>query len=199
MISCKKVVSGFFLLLAPFSAFFIASCWAVPAQVLLIRHAEKPSSGDDLSQQGYERAQAYVNYFETNPTVTRYGTPVAIYAMAQSNEDTSLRSIETVTPLAEALGLSVLANYAKDDVEALANEILSAPAYDGKMVLICWEHKMLDKIAAQLGVNPEPASYPGDAFNWVWEIDFSNNVVSNFKEFQADILPSDGPNASEAF
>jgi hypothetical protein len=33
------------------------------AVILIIRHAEKPDSGDGLSADGEERAKAYVNYF----------------------------------------------------------------------------------------------------------------------------------------
>ena len=183
--------------LGPFVFFLLASgCWAAPAQVLMIRHAEKPDSGDHLSPQGYQRAQAYVHYFESAPAVTRYGTPVAIYAMGQASANTSLRAIETVTPLANALGLTLHEAYTKKEVEGLVNEIMSTPAYDGKMVLICWEHKVLSEIAGQFGVSPVPDSYPGSDFNWVWEIDFAGGQVSNFKEFRADILPSDHPGAA---
>jgi hypothetical protein len=60
------------------------AAWATPAQVLIIRHAEKGASGKDLSSAGDARAQALVGFFENNPEVTQYGTPAAIYAM--SNE-----------------------------------------------------------------------------------------------------------------
>jgi hypothetical protein len=184
-------------LIAVFFTFFgiISSSWATPAQVLLIRHGEKPSTGDDLSPQGQQRAQAYVHYFETNPEVLEYGTPVAIYAMKAStgsdDTDFSYRPVETVTPLAQALGLQVQANYEKDDIQPLVSEIMSNPAYEGKMVLICWEHKVIVDIAAQFGVSPTPETWSGSVYDQVWEIDFSGNQVSNFREFSEHLMPWD--------
>jgi hypothetical protein len=184
-------------LTAVFFTFFgiISSSWATPAQVLLIRHGEKPSTGDDLSPQGQQRAQAYVHYFETNPEVLEYGTPVAIYAMKAStgsdDADFSYRPVETVTPLAQALGLQVQANYEKDDIQPLVSEIMSNPAYEGKMVLICWEHKVIVDIAAQFGVSPTPETWSGSVYDQVWEIDFSGNQVSNFREFSEHLMPWD--------
>jgi hypothetical protein len=188
-----------FAFFAVFLTFFgiVSSSWATPAQVLIIRHAEKPDSGDNLSPQGVARAKAYVEYFQTNPAVLQYGTPVAIYAMQASSSDggqdsdLSLRPVETVTPLAQALGLQVQSQFQKDDVQGLVNDILSNADYDGKMVLICWEHKVIQTIAVQFGVTPTPDAWPGSVFDQVWEIDFSGNQVSNFTEFQEHLMPWD--------
>ncbi|MDR3606405.1 MAG: histidine phosphatase family protein [Oligoflexia bacterium] len=159
--------------------------WATPAQVLIIRHGEKPDSGSGLSDLGQERAQALVSYFENDTQVTRFGTPAAIYAMAPTNGDTAgLRPVLTVTPLAQALGLSILDSYAQKDVQPLAQDILSKPEYDGKMVLICWEHHMIPAIAAALGVQPQPDAWGKDVYDQVWEIDFTNGQVSNFQQYQ---------------
>lgn len=180
-----------------------SSAWATPAQVLIIRHGEKPATGNDLSPQGYQRAQAYVNYFQTNPAVLDYGTPVAIYAMKPADpndpdysdnsdtEDSSNRPIETVTPLAQALGLELHDQYTRKQIPALVNDIMSNPDYDGRMVLICWEHKVINDIAAQFGVNPEPDKWSDDVYDQVWEINFSGDQVSNFKEFSEHLMPWD--------
>ncbi len=170
---------------------------AAPAQVLIIRHGEKPANGDDLSAAGYQHAKELVPYFESNPAVTEYGTPVAIYAFGPKQkadpkdvEATSLRGIETVTPLADALGLSVLSQFNKDQTQEIVDEVLSTPEYDGKMVLICWEHKMIPQLAHQFGATQAPAEWPdGSVYNQVWEIDFSGSQVSGFKTFAQDIPP----------
>jgi hypothetical protein len=169
-----------------------SATWATPTQVLIIRHGEKPAQGNDLSAKGEERAKALVSYFETSPEVTQYGTPVAIYAMApDDSEDPSRRPIETVTPLADSLGLKILTPFARDEVKDLADEILSNPKYDGKMVLICWEHKKIDKLTHELGVDPEPDEWPDDVFNQVWEIDYSQGQVSHFRQYSQHVLPGD--------
>src|SRR5665213_1161111 len=89
-----------------FAAFmFNAVASATPAQIVIIRHGEKPKSGPDLDARGYQRAHALVGFFEKNPAMLRFGRPVAIYAMAPktqvdpSDDEGSLRAIETVQPL----------------------------------------------------------------------------------------------------
>lgn len=160
--------------------------WAMPAQVLIIRHAEK-DGGSDLSPQGYQHAQALVQYFQTNADVTQYGTPAAIFAEAPKGPDGSRRAIETVTPLATALGLPVQDEFTKKHIQELVTLIESSPQFDGRMVLICWEHKVIDQMAAAFGVNPMPDPYPSSRFDLVWEINFSGDQVSSFREFSQNL------------
>jgi hypothetical protein len=168
-----------------------AQAWAAPAQILLIRHAEKPADAKDvnLSPAGYARAQALVGYFQTNPEVTQYGTPAAIYAMGRKDATTSARPIETVTPLAQALGLPVLHPYTKEDTQPLVAEILSK--YDGQMVLICWEHDVIQTIASELGVTPAPPKWPGSRYDMTYRIDFSGSAVSSFAILFQMLMPGD--------
>src|ERR1700722_14341307 len=61
------------------------------AVILIIRHAEKTASGDELSPDGYKRADAYVNYFK-NYQVD--GKPLKIdylYAAADSKNSKRVR------------------------------------------------------------------------------------------------------------
>ena len=60
--------------MAALTLFILTVCRTAPAEdapglkdavVLVIRHGEKPESGNDLSAEGVERAKAYVHYFET--------------------------------------------------------------------------------------------------------------------------------------
>jgi hypothetical protein len=169
------------------------AAWAAPAQVIIIRHGEKPKNGNQLSPRGFQRAQALVGFFEHNSAVTQYGTPVAIYAMEQNpnNDDDSVRAAETVTPLAQALGLQINESYPKDDYQPLVQEIMAAPAYAGRMVLICWEHSVIPMIAQAFGATQAPAEWPKAEFDRAWIIDFSGNRVVDFKNIPQDVLPGD--------
>jgi hypothetical protein len=175
-------------------ASFSGSAWATPTQVLIIRHAEKVANSDDLSPVGYIRANALVQYFEKDSEVTRYGTPVAIYAMGSGDQDSSKRPVETVTPLAKALGLTLHTKYQKDDIQALVSEIMSDPQYDGKMVLICWEHKVIADIAVQFGVDPGPSKWPKEDFSTVYELDFSGDKLAKFTSFSERVDVPKDPN-----
>src|SRR5512137_2536425 len=82
---------------------------ARPAQVILLRHAEKPANeaDDHLSEQGRERAQALVGFFTTNPAVTNRGLPSVLFAPLATRRGHSGRPAETLEPLAKQLRLPI--------------------------------------------------------------------------------------------
>ncbi|MHB2025620.1 MAG: hypothetical protein ACYCPQ_03130 [Elusimicrobiota bacterium] len=162
-----------------------------PAQIIIIRHGEKPETGNTLSPRGRLRAQALVGFFKKNPAVTRFGPPAAIYAMAPNSEDGSLRPIETVTPLAQSLGLPINENFHKKDLPGLAEDIMKNPSCAGRMVLVCWEHHMIPKLARQLGWDSAPQSWPGSVFDRAWILNFTGERVSSFQNIPENVLPGD--------
>lgn len=176
------------------------SAFAAPAQVILIRHGEKPAQGNELNAQGFQRANALVKYFQTDPAVTRYGTPVAIYAMAPKNATGSIRAIQTVTPLAAALKLTINKDYMRDQADELVKAIMENPEYDGRMVLVCWEHSVLVDIAAALAAyggsdqavkDALPVSWAGQVFDRAWVLSFTGNKVTSFLDAPEHVLPGD--------
>ena len=70
------------------------------AVVLIIRHAEKPDSGPDLSACGQQRAEAYTRYFQDLTVDSKALRPDAIFAAKDSKE--SQRPRQTVEPFAKA-------------------------------------------------------------------------------------------------
>ena len=61
------------------SVVWVSRLSAEPAQVIIIRHAEKPDEGNELSLAGRERAAALAPYFLGETALLRFGPPVAIY------------------------------------------------------------------------------------------------------------------------
>ncbi len=171
--------------------FFSASALSMPAQVLLIRHAEKPESGNDLNAQGYARANALPAFFIKDPIVNRYGPIASIYAMKAASDDSSNRPVETVIPTAKALGLVIHADYPKKMIAPLISEIKNSTEYSGKTVLICWEHKMIPLIAQGLGFLSAPLKWDGSVFNQVWVLLFSPNDGPAFEVLNEHVLSSD--------
>jgi hypothetical protein len=142
--------------------------------VILIRHGEKPGHGnDDLSQQGWERAAALVPYFKGRPEVLDFKTPAAIYAQSPKKEGSSLRPLHTVQGLAQALNLDVVQKYTRDDFQPMVDEILANPKYKGRMVLICWEHHVIPKIARALGAK-DPPGFEDDVYDRTWVLTFKD-------------------------
>lgn len=140
------------------------------ATILLIRHADKPDTGNGLSQAGEKRAQDYVDYF-THYTIE--GQPIKIDALyASEDSDASSRPRLTLTPLSLALGLPINTTYANKEVNDLAEE-LKERAVD-KTTVICWHHGKMPKFLRALGADPDAllpnGKWPSKQFGWVIQL-----------------------------
>ncbi|KAL6904988.1 hypothetical protein GGI43DRAFT_398627 [Trichoderma evansii] len=154
--------------------------------VYFIRHGEKPSNDSDpnLSAQGLQRAQCLRTVFGAS---SQYDIGYIIaekpkgkcrsvqhhwlfcemaLKLTQSNSDDSrLRPLDTVTPLAQDLGLTVDTSCGKTKSDCVADLVNN---YTGAgNILICWEHGELTNIADAIGINPAP-TYPDGSFNLIW-------------------------------
>lgn len=144
-----------------------------PVKIVIMRHAEKPDDPGDpnLSPEGRERAEALVTWYPET-----FGAPDYIFAAAISKH--SARPVQTVQPLAEALGLELHVPYADEDYTGLAEALLIKPKFDGKTILICWHHGNIPGLMQALGA-PE-GSYPNPwvptVFNLVLVTDFPNGA-----------------------
>jgi hypothetical protein len=158
----------------------IHSPGAQPAQIILIRHAEKPSDAEDphLSPAGVQRAEQLVAFIRTDPGMTRFGLPVAVFATRTTKHDNGRRTQETVAPLARALKLPVQAPFLGKDYGRLARLILANPTYAGKTVLICWNHDEITQLAAALGVRPEPPKWKASVFDRVDVISYRDGTAA---------------------
>ena len=145
-----------------------------PAQIILIRHADKPADPEDphLSRAGVKRAERLVSFITTDPAMTRFGLPVAVFATRTTKDGNGQRTQETVAPLGRALKLPVQTPFLGKDYASLARLILAEPAYAGKTVLICWNHEQIPQLAAALGVTPEPPKWKGSVFDRVYVISY---------------------------
>ena len=75
------------------------------AVILVIRHAEKPDTGDNLTPAGEARARAYAGYFKN---FTMDGQPLKLdYLFAATDSAKSQRPRLTVEPTAKELGLKI--------------------------------------------------------------------------------------------
>jgi hypothetical protein len=151
-----------------------------PAQIILIRHADKPANPEDphLSRAGMQRAERLVSFITTDPAMTRFGLPVAVFATRTTKDNNGQRTQETVAPLARMLKLPVQTPFLGKDYAALANLILADPAYAGKSVLICWNHEEIPQLAAALGVTPKPPKWKGSAFDQVYVISYHDGKAA---------------------
>ena len=153
---------------------------APPIVVMIIRHGEKPdgshpgidASGnqDDssLTEVGWNRARRLVDLFDPAQGSPRPGLarPTAIYAAGANKNGEGQRTRETVTPLADKLGLPVNTSFGNGDEKKLVKQVTAQPG----PTLISWQHGEIPAIAdAFPAVTPTPPSnWPDDRFDVVW-------------------------------
>ena len=163
-----KSIYLFFLVI--FSA---AQVLATPSAIFLIRHGEKPSSGSELSDRGWERAKALPTLFSKHE-FSKYGAPACLIGMNKKKFDGSVRALQTLKYVSDFFHLRVTDSFNKDQDKEMLQFAMTAPECDGHLVVISWEHNGLEGIAAELGVNPEP-KWPGDVYDRVWIINWKND------------------------
>jgi hypothetical protein len=149
--------------------------------VFLVRHAEKPDTGDQLAAEGSARAQKYIQYFQNQ---TKYdGRPISWNYLFASTESTkSDRPILTIQPLSEAIHVQIDSRFENKHFTDLVKELKKNKGnkFDNANVLICWHHGEILNLASALGVNPDdlpqsahwPRKWPKTAYGWVLKIYF---------------------------
>jgi hypothetical protein len=154
----------------------------VAPKIMVIRHAEKPNAVDDgvsptgkrgsqhLSPRGWQRAGALVALF-AHPASTMVHQPLAKPDHLFAVKDGSRRSMQTVSPLSEKLGIPIRPGIRGNE----AGLVDEAAALRGA-VLIAWQRERIPAIAARLlaGSSDErrhPGIWPADCFDMVWVFD----------------------------
>lgn len=152
---------------------------AADATVYLIRHGEKPDSGNGLSAQGMQRAQCLRNVFGANSGYDIQYIMTEDYKVSQTHPCTSVRvstdnlqsdgkrqrPYDTVYPLSQDLNITIDHHCDKTDQDCAADTIEN---YDGEgNILLCWEHSELHDIVKALGDKDAP-DYPDDRFDIIW-------------------------------
>ncbi len=98
--------------------------------------------------------------------------PQVNYLFASQPSSHSNRPVETITPLAKTLGLPIDTRYRDADYASLAGEVLGQGKYVGKIVLVCWHHGEIPRLAAALGIK-QPRTWRGVVFDRVWSVDYA--------------------------
>ncbi len=170
--------------------------------VMIIRHGEKPdgsspgvdangnSDDSSLTAVGWDRAHRLADLFDPvgGPPRPGLARPTAIYAAGANDDGEGQRTRETVTPLADRLGITVNAGYGKGEEKELVAHVLAQPG----PTLISWQHGEIPAIAdAFPSVTPTPPSeWPDDRFDMVWT--FTKTATGwHFAQIPELVLPRD--------
>ena len=139
----------------------------MPAQILLLRHGEKPEAASDpgLSPKGQIRAAALAIYLPA-----AFGRPSHLFATRQSPE--SDRPAQTLKPLSAALGIALDTRFENSQFKDLAREFLADPRYQGARIVVCWHHHEIPDFAKALDVKDAPDHWDDNVFDRIWQIDY---------------------------
>ncbi|HVU94047.1 MAG TPA: hypothetical protein VHE34_02445 [Puia sp.] len=144
-------------------------------RVVLIRHAEKPAKGYNLTCQGMNRS------LELVPVLySRFGLPAAIYVPALGQGDTTKHSrmFETIVPFASKYNLLISTAFGEDDTTALAGAIKALRG----TVFVVWEHSRLPAIARCLGVRDERLHWRDEDYDSLWIVRWVNGEAVLVKD-----------------
>jgi hypothetical protein len=166
-----------------------------PRQIIILRHAEKIDGGD-LCPIGERRAEAlakqYLGKGARKSLFENGDQPSAFFAITGHTKD-------TIKPTAKSWGLEVIrpadSDKSKDSWEDLwtqkaANDVLTDPAYNGKIVVMAWEHNRIANEALpedvtlrhllKLDVYAEktkdevPKNWCGSNYDWFWIVTYGD-------------------------
>jgi hypothetical protein len=181
-----------FLALATAKAFGADSPGLQNTTILIIRHAEKPASGNTLTPAGEKRAQAYIQYFQ-NFTVD--SQPFKIDTLiAAANSEGSHRPFLTIEPLSKALGMPIDQRFNAKEFQKLADDLRAKP--HGQHILICWHHGDIPQLTQALGVDTKELfkndKWPDDVFCWVIQLRYdANGRLIDAKRVNEDLMSGD--------
>lgn len=168
--------------------FVTQAAFSMPSRILIIRTGE--TEGQNLSYRGKLRAATLPPYITQTDFLKTFGNPVAIFALKRSFEIPNIACVETVTPLAESLEITIDTSFSAEDVEKLATAIKENPTFTGKTVLVCWDNEKVNFLAEHLGVKPRPLPWPNEVFDRIWIMDFKPNSV-NFRNYPQRLIYGD--------
>lgn len=201
--------------LAGFAALAAApSAEAQPSRVIILRHAEKLNAYA-LCDLGRERADALAKQFLGQGAAQSLFAPGERPAAFMA---VTLHPLETITPAAQTWGLpvidySVVPNKDEDDdaeteinarTEEAARDLMSNHEYDGKIVVVAWEHKHIasHKLEKEyrgqevtfrqlLRLAQAPESWSDTNYDYFWIVDYApgNPDPIKFQAVKQTFLP----------
>ena len=193
-----------------------------PTKIMVIRHAEKPDGTHEgvtadgvpdkecLIVRGWQRAGGLVALFDPADGPLQnanLAVPNIIYASDPEKDSTeandgskklskSKRPLQTITPLAERLGIkdNVNVNFAKGQEKQMVDSVLA----EAGVVLISWQHQKIPDIAKHIvgsrpPTNPIPSPWPDDRFDvvWVFTPPTSSSAQWGFAQVPQQLLSGD--------
>lgn len=176
-------------------------------KIMLIRHAEKPDEDSDtrgvtqkgarshesLDVRGWQRAGALTTLLAPTDGHFQHASlarPQFLFASKFLKRKGSKRPSQTITPLADKLGIRVNDDFQRSDFESMLEEVFLCKG----IVLICWQREYLPEIAQHILGDKKiaPREWPEDRFDLVWVFDLNRSSTGyRFKQVPQKLLLGD--------
>lgn len=148
-----------------------SNAWAIPSEVILLRHGDKDSQRGDynLSPAGLERA---LRLGRMIPACL--GTPSQIRTFELDPiSSKNARSYQTAVPLAVATGVNIgIVVGSRESSARFGEEFLRSKAFDGTRAVFFWEHRLLPELAKGLGW-PAMAPIDSDDYDQLYRLTYT--------------------------
>jgi hypothetical protein len=146
-------------------------------KIVIIRHAEKPEKGDNLTCQGLNRALLLPKLLNA-----KFGIPAYIFvpAIGLGESTKHSRMFQTIGPFAMKYNLTINTSHEEKDSLMIAKDLKSRKG----TLLLVWEHKAIAPIVRSLGVNAPNLKWSDDDYDSIWIITFKNGnaILTKDKE-----------------
>ncbi len=139
-------------------------------RIVIIRHGEKPDTGDHLNCQGENRALQLPAVLER-----KFGVPDRVYvpSMASGKSQAHARMFETIIPLVVKHQLKVNSEFDIDAGPAIAGQLFQKRG----TILMVWQHDAIPALATALGAS-NPPKWKNKDFDSIWIISYKGGRAS---------------------
>jgi hypothetical protein len=134
-------------------------------RVVILRHAEKPAEGDNLSCQGLNRALALADVL-----YKKFKLPDHIFVPSIKTGKTTdvARMYQTIVPFAVKHNLPIDTKFDVGSETALAQAILKKTG----TLLVVWEHDRIPNLVRRLGIKEPALKWKGTDYDSIWIVTF---------------------------
>jgi hypothetical protein len=180
-----------------------AQAFAAPARIIILRHGEK-QNGYLLCSIGTQRSLALAaNYLGSGAQNSLFPDgkgPDAFFVITLHTLELGLPAMATwkapVLMYQVLPGVSDQESALNAQTQAAAKEVMSHKKWQGKTVVMIWEHKHISSahnkhtlygylgLDKYTGTQPDPVAWPGVNYDFIWDIEFhpKTGAVKSFKQ-----------------
>lgn len=115
---------------------------------------------------------------------------MALIGMAPKDKKGSIRSIQTLKYVADEFHLAINTDFTDAKAEEMVKFVKENAAFNGKFVVICWNHDSVKKIVKAFGLK-KPPKMEGEQFDRSYLMSFPGSGAGTLEVLPQRLLPTD--------